>query len=195
MLKITKEQEHKYKQYLRLLISYNDFKQAAEIADLILSEKYFERRKKIRGHEGQKNRKLWEGLNCTMVIAYCRPFSGNDKNGKNKIPDLPKNILTCLTKEEKELHKIIMEERNTFLAHSDSEAWKISPRYIQQEGTERKILFPAHQDVRAPLLPESVRMISKMSRKLMEETFQRRMMLEKELKDFFPIQIIPKNGE
>jgi len=191
---MTTEKDQKYKQYLRLLISYNDFQQAAEISELILSEEYYEKRNELRGHEGQKIRKLWEGLNCTMIIAYCRPFSGNDKKTENKIPDLSKNVLNCLTQEEKDLHKVIIEERNTILAHSDSEAWGISPQYLQMEGFKRKILCPVRRNVRAPFLPESVGKIQNMSRKLMEEIFERRIKLEEELKYIIPIQIIPNSN-
>ncbi len=187
---MTPEQTNKYRQYLRLLISYNDYKQSGEIADLILSEQYYEKRKKVKEEEQQKIRKLWEGLNCSMIIAYCRPFSGNDKKSKNKIPDLTKKVLDCLTKKEKFLHNEIIEERNKIIAHSDSEAWDITPQYILIEETNNKILFPCHKDVRAPLLPQYVKMISEMSSKLMEEIFSRRMVLENELTDFFPIQSV-----
>ena len=191
---MTLENINKHKQYLRLLISYNDFKQAAEIASLILSEDYFNKRKKIKGNEGYKIKVLWESLSCTMIIAYCRPFTNNDKKKKSRIPDLNTKILSCLNKEELDLHNILLSERNTMLAHSDSEAWNLNPRYIQYKGKDTKILIPGHNDVRAPLLPEPTKTIEKMCYKLMEEVFKKRMTLENELEHEFPVELI-KNKE
>ena len=187
---MTKEEENKYKQYLRLLISYNDFQQSIEIADTIISEEYSKKRNELRGSEGQHIRKLWEGLNCSMVIAYCRPFSNNDKKNSNRIPDLPLNILKCFNDEEKELHTMLIRERNTMFAHSDSEAWNMQPRYILIKSTGRKILYPSSTNTRAPLLEEVTIKLKEMAIKLREETFERRMNLEKEISHLFPIEEI-----
>ena len=187
---MTKEENNKYKQYLRLLISYNDFQQSIEIADTIIEEEYSKLRSELKGKEGQRIRKIWEGLNCSMVIAYCRPFSFNDKKSSNRIPDLPSNILKCLTEEERELHTALINERNTMLAHSDSEAWNMQPTFIQLKKSGRKILYPASFDTRAPLLEEVVSKIHVMASKLREETFRRRMILEKEISHLFPIEEI-----
>ena len=184
------ELDNKYKQYIRLLISYNDFKQAADIAHVIQEEKYLEKRKTLRGADGQKVRIIWEGLNCAMIVAYCRPFSGNDKKEDNKIPDLPKNILKCLTKEEKEIHNVVFEERDKIMAHSDSGAWRMNPFYLKLGDKGTKIVIPKSDDVRAPLLPGPVMIINGICRKLMDEIFQLRLALENEIGDYLPTQVL-----
>ena len=119
-----------------------------------------------------------------MIIAYCRPFSGNDKKHKSKVPDLTERILNCLTKEEMELHDYLFKLRNKYLAHSDSEAWNMRPTNIDNGEPGEKLILPLHDAVRAPLLPKSVGEIKIICDKLMEEIFQRRMILENELIDF-----------
>src|SRR2546427_282783 len=76
---------------------------------------------------GPGARFLLQGLNCAMIVAYCRPFSGNDRGAAVKIPDLPARFLRILTEEERWLHGVVMEDRDSRLAHSDSEAWEMEP--------------------------------------------------------------------
>ena len=76
---ITPESEGKLHQLYRLLMSLSDFKQASLIALYILENK-------LHGREDHEwGRTLHEALNCAMIIAYCRPFSGSDPK-KRKDP-------------------------------------------------------------------------------------------------------------
>src|SRR3990172_2465398 len=86
----------KLRQFIRVLMSYVDFQQAAGIAGHILSGNLHERY--------PDDRFLLQGLNCAMIVAYCRPFSGNDRGAAVKIPDLPPQILLTLTPKEREIH-------------------------------------------------------------------------------------------
>lgn len=123
---LSNEVKGKLRQFYRLLMSYNDFKQANEIATYILDEKL---------HDNvSKNRVLIEALNCAMIVAYARPFSGNDQKIEIKIPDLPENILNGLTDEELEIHNVVLEDRNKVLAHSDSEAHSLRPEAWEIDG-------------------------------------------------------------
>jgi len=166
----------KIRQFYRLLISYNDFKQAADIAAYIL-EKNLHNRKK------GESRMLLEALNCAMVVAYCRSFSGNDGSAQPNVPDLPKRFLRTLTSDERELHEEVIKDRNTVLAHSDSKAWNLRPTRLEFEG--RKILFPISSDTRAPLTREATERLHQLSRKLREAVFEERMKWEPDLIEYF----------
>src|SRR5438034_5244238 len=131
----------KLRQFNRVLMSYVDFQQAGGIAGYIVGENLHERH--------PRDRFLLQGLNCAMIVAYCRPFSGNDRGATVKVPDLPPTILQALTPEEHEIHRAVMEDRNTVLAHSDSRAWEPRPQVYRLRG--RDILVPMFNYVHAPL--------------------------------------------
>src|SRR5216683_8320062 len=93
------EIQAKLRHFNRVLMSYIDFQQAANIAHYILNEKVHDRH--------PHDRFLLQGLNCAMIVAYCRPFSGNDRGAAVKIPDLPARFVRALTEEERWLHGIV----------------------------------------------------------------------------------------
>ena len=104
-----------------------------------------------------------------------------------KIPVLPGRFLSNLTKEEKEVHKVVVEDRNSVLAHSDSSAWDLNPVFIEMNG--KKLLEPIHNDIRAPLTKDTTIEFKNLCKKLMVDLFGERKILEKELGD--KIETIP----
>ncbi|MBU4308027.1 MAG: hypothetical protein L6428_12910 [Candidatus Aminicenantes bacterium] len=180
-----KEKEAKLKLLHRLLISYLDFQQAWWIASYIIKHKFQEKTEKLQGKRRYHIKLLWEALNCAMIISYCRPFSGNDRNSTNRIPNLPERFLKILTNKEKELHSILMKERNTILAHSDSDAWELQT-YFLEVNKNQKMLIPSHTYTRSPLTHKIVEQIRTMINKLMESVFKERMKIEKELENDLP---------
>ncbi|MHC4322228.1 MAG: hypothetical protein ACYST3_08135 [Planctomycetota bacterium] len=86
--KISPEIDGKYRQFLRVLISYVDFQQAGGIASCILESDLLERYPKDRFH--------LQGLNSGMIVAYWRPFM-NDREGE--VPPLPSRTLSVLDRE------------------------------------------------------------------------------------------------
>ncbi|MCD4666036.1 MAG: hypothetical protein K8R68_12265 [Bacteroidales bacterium] len=172
---LSDEARGKLKQFYRLLMSYNDFKQANQIAERILEEKL---------HDNiAKNRVLIEALNCAMIVAYARPFSGNDQKVEVRISDLPENFLKDLSCEEKELHKVVIEDRNKVLAHSDSDAHKLRPQAWVLNG--EKVLMSWSSGTKAPLTEEAAKSFAALSEKLRERAYERRMELEQELLGYF----------
>jgi len=161
-------------QFNRVLISYIDFEQARAIARIILDED-------LHKNYPRENRILLEALNSSMVVAYCRPFSGN-----RGIPDLPNRFVRSLTTAEKEIHEALMEDRKKVIAHSDSEAWNMRPHY--QEINGRHILVPLHHGVHRPFLREPTERISQLAKKQMEKCLEERERLEIELKPHIPIE-------
>ena len=176
----------KVRLFYRLLISYNDFHQASQIASYIVSQKLQAKVERFRSEHRYRIKLLWQALNCAMVVSYCRPFSGNDRRSANQIPDLPKRFLKVLTQNERNLHDVAMHDRNTLLAHSDSEAWNLRP-FFYKSASGKKMLVPLHSSVRAPFVHSAVEQIQRMCAKLMEYIFSERMQLEKELMDIIPI--------
>jgi hypothetical protein len=177
----------KLRQFYRLLISYNDFKQAHDIASYILKEN-------LHDHI-EESALIIEALNCAMIMAYCRPFSGNDPNAKIRIADLPSKFYRDLSEEEKEIHTVVIQDRNTLLAHSDSEAHDLRPQVLVVNN--KKILIPWSNDPKAPLTKEATRIFQTLSAKLAERVFEERMKLEPILIHYFesvPIEdVINKN--
>lgn len=181
----AREQEAKRRLLQRLLISYNDFKQAAWIASYILDQKLQDKVDRLRGKRRYRTKLLWEALNCAMVVSYCRPFSGNERRSATRVPDLPGRFLRALDAEEKAVHAVAMEDRNTMLAHSDSAAWDLQPFFLENPSG-RKLLVPLHNDTRAPLVLDAVSRLRTICVKLMELIMVERKQLEKELADVLP---------
>lgn len=96
--------EDKVRLLRRILVSYNDFKQAVDISGHILKAKF---------HRDfpEKDRHVLQALNCAMIIAYARPFSGN-RGSKTMLPALPERFLTGFAPDEWVLHKVVMKDRN-----------------------------------------------------------------------------------
>ena len=118
-----------------------------------------------------------------MIVAYCRPFSGNDKAIDARVPDLPASFLRGLSQDEKEIHDVVMSDRNTVLAHSDSSAFDLQPE-TWRIG-DRKILVPWSSDTRAPLTRTATEIFQSLAEKMMERALSERMRLEKELIEVF----------
>lgn len=181
-LGLNDEQFGKMRLFNRILISYNDFKQAQEIAGLLLEGDLY----KNYPHE---NRHLFIALNMAAIIAYARPFG--DSKGKLAHNRLPGKVLRILNEEELKVHNMVIEDRNTMMAHSDADANISIPIVVETNG--RKILVPKNASPYAvPLLPESMKMLSEISFKLQEHCFALRLEMESELVEILPkAQIVP----
>jgi len=160
----------------RLLVSYNDFEHAAHISSHILTAK-------LHDNYPDKDRHILQGLNCAMIIAYARPFSGN-KGSEITLPELPQRFLRGFSPDERALHQVVMKDRNTLLAHSDSTAWNLRLSVVR--SPDRAMLVPLHHDTTAPLDEKHTRMFNGMAIKLKEAVFAERRALEKKLIDRLP---------
>jgi hypothetical protein len=169
--------EEKVRLLRRILVSYNDFKQAAHISSHILAPK-------LHRDYPEKDRHILQALNCAMIIAYARPFSGN-RGSKTMLAALPERVLNAFTTDERVLHQVVMKDRNELLAHSDQRAWCLRLSVIKSSG-RTPMLVPLHRDTAAPLDEKHTRMFNGMAHKLMETLFAERRALEKELIDVLP---------
>jgi hypothetical protein len=162
--------------FRRILVSYNDFEHAGQVSTHILSAKL---------HQGypSENRHILQALNCAMIVAYVRPFSGN-RGSDVMLPGLPKRFLLGFSGDELSLHQVVMKDRNQLLAHSDSTAWNLRLSVVR--SPRRNMLVPLHRDTRAPLDEKHTRIFDGMAHKLREAVYKERRILEKELVDALP---------
>ncbi|MCA9470384.1 MAG: hypothetical protein KC643_33730 [Nitrospira sp.] len=181
-LGLNDEQFGKLRLFNRILISYNDFKQAREISDLLLEGDLYK-------NFPRENRHLVIALNMAAIIAYARPFV--DSKGNLAHNRLSGKALRILNEEELKVHKVVLEDRHTMMAHSDADANYSIPIVVETNG--RKVLIPKNASPYAvPLLPESMKMLSEISFKLQEHCFALRLEMESELVEFLPkAQIVP----
>jgi len=176
---MTREEEGRFRQYERLLLSYADFKHAKLVSSYVLGQK-------LHDSAPGESSVLLEALNCSMIISYARPFSGNDQNGKRKIPDLPSNFTKILNSEEREIHQIVLNDRNKVLAHSDSEALNVLP-VVWKVNENIETIVPVKNWGLAPLTKEATIIFSSAAEKMFQEALRRRDLLEPYLKKFFKV--------
>lgn len=175
-LGLDDEQFGRLRLFNRILISYNDFKQAHEIASLLLDGDLYR-------NYPRENRHLVIALNMAAVVAYSRPFL--DSRGKLAHNRLPGRILRNLNAEKLELHETVLEDRNTMMAHSDGDANEAIP--LVMETDRGPIVTPKNASAYATtLLPEAMRILKALSLELQERCFALRQEMEPALIPFLP---------
>ena len=171
---LTAELEGKMRQYKRVLLSYADFKHAKLASSYILDFKLHE-------NYPETSYLILEALNCSMIVAYCRPFSGNG----GLVPDLPARILRVLNPEECAIHDVVMQDRNSVLAHSDDEALRVEPVVWHVAGHD--MVLPIKNWGLAPLTKEATIIFRSAAEKLFVATMEERHRLEPELKPYLRV--------
>lgn len=163
----------KIRQFKRLLMSYSDFKHARLVADYILESRLHERPE-------SETHVLLPALNCSMIIAYSRPFSGNDARTPTKVPDLPTRFLSVLDERETLIHNVALKDRMKVLAHSDSDGLEIEPVVTHLPGVG-PFVVPLSNWGLAPLIREAVEILRSAAAKLFEAVLYERRKMEPEL--------------
>ena len=166
----------KLKLFNRILISYNDFKQAHEIESLLIEGNLYE-------NYPSENRHLVIALNMAAIVAYSRPFI--DSKGELAHNRLPGKVLRVLNRKEREVHETVLEDRNTMMAHSDADANQSIPLVMEIEN--KRIIVPKNASpYSTPLLPEAMQVLCDMSYKLQEYCFELRSEMESEMLSILP---------
>jgi hypothetical protein len=175
-LGLTDEQFGKLRLFNRILISYNDFKQAHEIASLLVDGNLYR-------NYPRENRHLVIALNMAAIVAYTRPFLNS--GGELAHNRLPGRVLRQLTAAEMALHETVLKDRSTMMVHSDADANLSIPLVVE---TDRgPIVLPKNTSTyETILLPDSMRLLSTMAVKLREHCFALRQELEPDLLPFLP---------
>ena len=175
-LGLTDEQFGKLRLFNRILISYNDFKQAHEIASLLVDGNLYR-------NYPRENRHLVIALNMAAIVAYTRPFLNS--GGELAHNRLLGRVLRQLTAAEMALHETVLKDRSTMMVHSDADANLSIPLVVE---TDRgPIVLPKNTSTyETILLPDSMRLLSTMAVKLREHCFALRQVLEPDLLLFLP---------
>ena len=193
MQEISAEIIGKYKQLCRLLISYNDFKHAADVAHFYMKGDYEVDRVEWDGDDYFERKIIGEAMNSAMIIAYARPFSGNDKAASFKIPDLPKRYFRQLDEKGRQVHELIIKDRNFRMAHSDSRAWELALQVLEI-GNGKDLLMLVHEDTRAPLSKDTILTLISNCNIFMDAIIEARKDLEKQLQEYLPkVQVSDDN--
>ena len=174
-LPITAEIQGFFRQFERLLLSYGDFKHAKLAASYILSERLHEK-------FPEESYVTLPALSASMILAYCRPFSGNSSG----VPDLPGRFLRVLSPQERELHETVLFDRNKLLAHSDAEALALEPVRLRV-SEDHEVLVPVKNWGMAPLTEEATKVFLSAATKLFEATLFDRRELEPKLMPYFRV--------
>lgn len=172
---MTKEIQGLLRQFERLLLSYGDFKHAKLAATYILSERLHDK-------YPDESYVTLPALNASMILAYCRPFSGNSSG----VPDLPGRLLRVLSAAEREMHKTVLFDRNKLFAHSDAEALALEPVRLRV-SEDHEVLVPVKNWSMAPLTAEATEVFLSAATKLFEATLHERRELEPRLMPYFRI--------
>jgi hypothetical protein len=168
--------EEEFRLFNRLLLSYNDFKQAHEVASVLIEGKYYEKY--------PENRTVVHALNLAVIVAYSRPFKVS--RGQLALKTLPKEILSGFDNEKMKIHQQVLKDRDTMMAHSDADANNVIPQVL--DLGDRKILLPINASPYAiPLLPEVMEKLSTMAYQLQERVFEMRMEIEPRIIDKLPL--------
>jgi hypothetical protein len=169
----------------RLLMSYIDFHHSSRIASYILDHRLQEKVARLHGRRRYRIKLLWEALNAAMIVAYCRPFSGNDRGRTDTLRELPRRFLEVLSPEELEIHREALEDRNQLIAHADSSAWNMRLTLLAVEQS-KPVLLPLHSYAHAPLVHDAVVHLQSACTKLMDRILEERRTLEREVGEFLP---------
>jgi len=175
-LGLSDEQFGRLRLFNRILISYNDFRQACEVASLLLDGDLYR-------NYPRENRQLVIALNMAAVVAYSRPFlNSGSELAHNRLPG---RLLRDFITEELNLHERVLIDRNTMMAHSDADANVSIPVVIE---TDRgPVVIPMNASAYAtPLLPEAMQLLRAMALKLQERCFALRQEMEAEVIPFLP---------
>jgi hypothetical protein len=165
------ERKNRVQQFKRVVMSFADFKEAVDLSDYMISHGLY--------NNFKENKLLISAMNCSMIMAYSRPFSGNQSRDGIKIPDLGKKALRELNPNELTLHKSVMSDRNKLLAHSDSDA--VYLKFIINKLGEHTFLQPIRNRNITPLDEKSLILFKKLAVKLLDYVASERNHLENEI--------------
>ena len=152
-------------------MSFADFKEAVDLSTYLIESNLL---------DDQGTHYLVLGsLTSSMILAYSRPFSGNDSRGNSKTPDLGGKALRNLNDEEKHMHKWVLSLRNTLIAHSDSEA--IDLKFDVYDLAGRKMLRPIRNRSTKHFTLEHATPFKELSQKMLSYVTEERNRLEDDI--------------
>lgn len=107
----------------RSYIDRMDFLQARQFAYYILQKGLHEKKKTKRARANQQSVHL--AFNTSLIISYSRPFHGSRNFNGEPLSSLKKEICRVLNESETQLHRKVLDMRDSAYAHSDARARRI----------------------------------------------------------------------
>jgi hypothetical protein len=155
--------------YLRLILSYGDFKHSYRCAQYLLDQH------DIYAKEGGDDL-LLRALYSSLVVAYARPFNSYGSSRFGRVPALAKEIHEVLSAEELTVHDYILHCRNKLIAHTDAEAIDVTPFVATDLPNE--MVVPSQLDALAPFTKEFTEVVLALTEKCWHWCVERRHSLE-----------------
>lgn len=131
--------------YIRLTLSYGDFKHAYRASQHLLAQ--HETFAKESGDD-----LILRALYSSLVVAYARPFNSSGSSRYGRIPPLEKELHATLSAEELEVHRYLLHCRNRLIAHTDANA--ADPDVFVATDLPKEMVIPMRNDTLAPFTAE-----------------------------------------
>jgi hypothetical protein len=130
------ERKHLKIELYRLTVARSDVAEAWNACELLL--------KRVKGMGDA----LYAPIYHAAVVAYARPFTANKPFGP-----LPARWSRFSSRRLQKLHETVLEDRNTFVAHSDADVREVSvvpPSYLMPSGKSGGLTVQILTTYRAP---------------------------------------------
>jgi len=153
--------------YYRIVLSYSDFKHAWLCAQRLLQ---------FGDDYNPEMATLVTALYCSMVVSYARPFNSGGNSNIGKVPGLTSEVLSSLTKEEKEIHNYILLCRNKLIAHTDAQFLDLEP--VIATDMPDNLVVPLKKDALASFTESYTNEVEKLCEKLLTWVVEERATIE-----------------
>lgn len=120
----------------RLDIDQNDLREALKFATYIIKEALHDKKKRKKDKD-----LLHAAFNTSLIISYSRPFSGNRNLEGEQVNSLDRDTCRILSKSETELHRRILDLRDTAYAHSDARRYRIAGVDYRKSTFMSKLMY------------------------------------------------------
>lgn len=163
--------EEKKRELRRWVLSSIDLEQAHRWVNYILENNlYLE--------DDDTARTVGRGLQTAMIVAYCRPFSGNFERD-HTVGKLSDEFLETYTEQEHNYHSRILDLRNQIFAHTDSEHRDLSITIHGFAG--QSMAWPSTHNPYPVMEKDELQQLRKMLKKLRGAVAGKTIELQKEL--------------
>src|ERR1044071_849943 len=132
----------------RLVISFHDLTEARQFLNKLLGLN-------AEAPPAAGDTLVRKALETALVVSYARPFSGN-RGAPDVTRDMPDELLSDLTPEQRRVHDHIVELRNKEFAHSDAERSDVNV-FVGRWADGRPLASPVSNVTRAPLRIDELR--------------------------------------
>jgi hypothetical protein len=158
--------------YIRLTLSYGDFKHAYR------ASQYLSAQHEVFAREGGDDL-LLRALYSSLVVSYARPFNSTGASRYGRIPALCRELHAEFTGDDLEVHEYILYCRNKLIAHTDAEV--ADPDVYVATDLPRNFVVPERNDALAPFSADFTAKVLRLTEKAYHWSVTERHRLEPEI--------------